>query len=140
MSDSLQPHGLQHARPPCPSPTPAACSDSYPSSRWCYPTILSSVVPLSSYLQSFPSSGSFTLSQSFGSGNQAIQASASASVLPMNIQGWLPLGWTGLVFLQSKGPSSIFSNTTVQFLVIRPLKTIGKVYHLIATGKKFEVR
>ena len=115
-------------------------SDSYPSSQWCHPTISSSVVPFSSYLQSLPASGSFTMSQFFGSGNQTIGALASASVLSMNIQGWLPLGWTGWISLQSKGLSRVFSNTTVQFLVIRPLKTIGKVYHLIATGKKFEVR
>ena len=101
VSDALQPHGLQHTRPPCPSPTPGACSDSCPSSRWCHPTISSSVVPFSSCLQSFPASGSFPVSQFFASGGQS--TGASASVLPMNIQDWFPLGWTGWISLQSKG-------------------------------------
>ena len=103
MSDSLPPHGLQHARPPCPSPTPGACSNSCPSSQWCHPTISSCVIPFSSCLQSFPESGSFPMSQFFSSGGQSIGVSASASVLPMNIQDWSPLGWTGLISLQSKG-------------------------------------
>ena len=94
MSDSLQPHGLQHARLPCPSPTPGAYSNSCPSSRWYYPTISSSVIPFSSRLQSFPASGSFQMSQFFTSGGQSIGVSASTSVLPMNIQDWLPLGLT----------------------------------------------
>ena len=102
MSDSLQPYGLQHARPPCPSPTPWACSISCSLSRWCPPTISSSVVPFSSHLQSFPTSGSFPMSQFFASGGQSIGVSASASVLPMNIQGWFPLGLTGLTILQPK--------------------------------------
>ena len=93
------PHGLQHARLPCPSPAPRACSNSCPSSRWCHPIISSSVVPFSSCLQSFPASGSFPVSQFFASGGQSIRASASASVLPMNIQDWFPLGLTGLIFL-----------------------------------------
>ena len=114
MSDSLRPHGLMHARPPWPSPTPIAYSNSCPLSQWCHPTISSSVVPLSSRLQSFPASGSFQLSQLFASGGQSIGASASTSVLPMNIQDWLPLGWTGWISLQSKGLSRVFSNTTVQ--------------------------
>ena len=114
VSDSLQPHGLQQARLPCPSPTPVACSNSHPLSRWCHPTILSSVVPFSSCLQSFPASGSFPMSQFFASGGQSIGASASASVLPMNIQDSFPLGWTGWISLQSKGLSRVFSNTTVQ--------------------------
>ena len=114
MSDSLQPHGLQHARLPHPSPTPKACSISCPSSWWCHPTIASSVVPFSSHLQSFPASGSFPVSQFFTSGDQSIGASASASVLPMNIQDWFPWGLTGLIFLQSKGLSRVFSNATVQ--------------------------
>ena len=114
MSDSLQPHGLQHFRLPCPSPTPRACSNSCPSSRWCHPTISSSVVPFSSCLQSFPTSGSFPVSQFFASGGQSIAASASASVLPMNIQDWFPLGWTGWISLQSKELSRVFSNTIVQ--------------------------
>jgi len=114
VSDSLQPHGLQHTRPPCPSPTLGAYSNSCPLSRWCHPTISSSVVSFSSRLPSFPASGSFQMSQLFASGGQSIGVSASASVLPMNIQDWLPLGWTGWISLQSKGLSRIFSNTTVQ--------------------------
>ena len=112
-SDSLWPHGLQHARPPCPSPTPRACSNSCLSSQWCYPTISSSVVSFSC-LQSFPASGSFPMSQFFTSGGQSIGVSASASVLPMNIQDWFPSGLTGLISLQSKGLSRVFSSTTVQ--------------------------
>ena len=111
---TLRPHGLQHARLPCPSPSPRVCSDSCPSSQWCYPTISSSVIPFSSCLQSFPASGSFPMSQFLASGGQSIGASASASVLPMNIQDWFPLGWTGQISLQSKGLSRVFSNTTVQ--------------------------
>ena len=107
-------HGLQHARPPCPSPTPGIYSNSCPLSLWCHPTISSSVVPFSSHLQSFPAPGSFQMSQFFTSGGQSIRVSASASVLPMNIQDWFPLGWTGWISLQSKGLSRVFSNTTVQ--------------------------
>ena len=115
MSDSLQPQGLQHTRLPCPSPTPRACSNSCPLSWWCHPTISSSIIPFSSScLQSFPALGSFPRSQFFISDGQSIGASASASVLPMNIQNWFPLGWTSLLFLQSKGLSSVFSITTVQ--------------------------
>ena len=114
VSDSLQPHGLQHARLPCPSPTPRACSNSCPSSWWYHPTISSSVLPFSSCLQSFPASGSFPMSQFFASGGQSIEASASVSVLPMNIQDWCPLGLTSLSSLQSKGLSRVFSNPTVQ--------------------------
>ena len=114
VSDSLRPHGLQHTRPPCPSPAPRACSNSYPLSRWCHPTISSSVVLFSSHLQSFPASGSFQMSQFFTSGGQRIGVSASASVLPMNIQDWFPLGLTDWISLQSKGLSRVFSNTTVQ--------------------------
>ena len=114
MTDSLWPHGLQHARPPCPSPTPGTYSNSCPSSRWCHPTISSSVIPFSSHPQSFPASGSFPMSQLFASGDQSIGVSASASVLPMNIQDWFPLGWTGRISLQSKGPSRVFSKTTFQ--------------------------
>ena len=95
VSDSLWPHGLQHARSPCPSPTPGVYSNSCPLSRWCHPTISSSVVPFSSRLQSFPASGSFPMSQFFASGGLSIGASASASVLPVNTQDWFPLGWTG---------------------------------------------
>ena len=103
MFDSLWPHGLQHARFSCPSPAPRACSSSCPSSRWCHPTISFSVVPFSSCLQSFPASGSFPMSQLFTSGGQNIGVSASASVIPMNIQDWFSLGLTGLISLQSKG-------------------------------------
>ena len=114
MSDSLWPHGLQHARPPCPSPTPGAYSHSCPSTRWCHPTISSSVLPFSSRLHSFPTSGSLPVSRFFPSGGQSFGVSASASVLPMNIQGWSPLGWTLWISLQSKGLSGVFCNTTVQ--------------------------
>ena len=114
VSDSLWPHGPQHARPPCPSPTPGVYSNSCPSRQWCHPTISSSVVPFSSCLQSFPASGSFQMSQLFASGGQSIGISASTSVLPMNIQDWFPLGWTGWISLQSKGLSRVFSSTTVQ--------------------------
>ena len=114
MSDSLWPHGLQHARPPCPSQTPRIYSNSCPSHRWCHPTISSSIVPFSSHLQSFPALESLPMSWFFASGDQSIGVSASASVLPMNIQDWFPLGWTGCISLQSKGLSRVFSNTTVQ--------------------------
>ena len=114
LSDSLLPHGLQHARLACPSPTPGVYSNSCPFSRWCHPTISSSVIPFSSRLQSFPASGSFQMSQFFASGGQSIGVSASASVLPMNIQHWFPLGLTGFISLQSKGLTRVFSNTTVQ--------------------------
>ena len=114
VSNSLRPHGPQHARPPCPSPIPRPYPNPCPLSRWCHPTISSSVIPDSSCLQSFPASGSFQMSQLFASGCQSIGVSASASVLPMNIQDWFPLGWTGWISLQSKGLSRVFSNTTVQ--------------------------
>ena len=114
MSDSLQPHGLQHSRLPCPSSTSGAYSNSCPLSWWYHPTISSSVVPFSSHLQSFPASVSFPMSQLFASGGQSIGVSASVSVLPMNIQDWFPLGWTGWISLLSKGLSRVFSNTTVQ--------------------------
>ena len=114
MSDALQPYGLQHARLPRPSPIPRACSNSCPSSWWRHPTILSSIIPFSFCLQSFPASGSFPVSQFFTSGGQSIGVSASASVLPMNIQDWFPLGCTGWISLQSKGLSRVFSKTTVQ--------------------------
>ena len=111
---SLWPHELQHARLPCPSPTPRVYPNSCPLSQWCHPTISSSVVPFSSCLQSFPSSGSFQMSQLFASGGQSTGVSASTSVLPMNIQVWFPLGLTSSVSLQSKGLSRVFSNNTVQ--------------------------
>ena len=116
VSDSLQPHGLQHARLLCPSPSPGACSNSCPLSRWCHPTISSSAVPFSSCLLSFPASGSFPMSRFFASGGQSIGASASAPVLPMSIQGWFPLGWTGLISLQSMVLSIVLSNTIAQNL------------------------
>ena len=100
MLNSLQPHGLQHNRPPCPAPTPGVCSNSCPLNQWCHPTIPSSVFPFSSHLQSCPASGSFLMSQFFASGGQTIGVSASASVLPMNIQDWFPLGLTGWIFLE----------------------------------------
>ena len=114
VPDSLRPHGLQHARPPCPSPTPGVHPNSCPSSWWCPPTISSSVVPFYSCPQSLPASGSFQLSQLFTSGGQSIAVSAATSVLPMNTQDWSPLGWIGWISLQSKGLSRVFSNTTVK--------------------------
>ena len=112
MSYSLLPLGLQHARLPCPSLTTEACSNSWLLSQWCHPTISSSVVPFSSHLQSFPASGSLPGCQFFTSGSQSI--GVSVSVLPMNIQDWFPLGWTGWISLQRKGLSRVFSNTTFQ--------------------------
>ena len=114
VSNSLQPHGLQpDARPPCPSPASGVYPNSCPLSQWCHQTISSSVIPFS-HLQSFSASGSFQMTQIFTSGGQSIGVSASASVLPMNIQDWFPLGWTSWIALQSKGLSRVFSNTTVQ--------------------------
>ena len=107
-------HGQQHVRLPCPLPTPGACSNSYPLRWWCHPTILSSVIPFSSHLQSFPASGSFQMSQLFASGGQSMGVSAWTSILLMNIQDWFPFGWTSWISLQSKGLSRVFSNTTVQ--------------------------
>ena len=114
VSDSLLPHGLQHTRLTCPSPAPRPCSNWCPSSRWCHSTISSSVDPFFSCLQSFPALKFFPGSQLFTSGGQSIRASASASVLPMNIQDWFPSGLNGLISLQSKGLSRVFSNTTIQ--------------------------
>ena len=114
MSNSLRPYGLQHARLPCPSSTPRACSNSCPSSQWCHPTISSSVIPFSSCLQSFLASGPFLMSQLLASGGQSTEVSASAPVLPMHIQDWFPLGLTCFISLQSKGLSRVFFNTTVQ--------------------------
>ena len=114
LSNFLWPHGLQHSRPSCPSPTVRLCSNTCPLSWWCHPNISSSVVPFSSCLQSFPASGSFQVSQFFALGGQSIGVSASASVLPMNIQDCFPLGWTGWISLLSKGLSSVSSNITVQ--------------------------
>ena len=114
MSDSLRPHGLQCARPPCPSPPPWVYSNSCPLSWWCQQTISSSIIPFSSHLQSFPASESFQTSQLFTSGVQRIGVSASTSVLPIYIQDWFPLGWTGWISLKSKGLSRVISNTAVQ--------------------------
>ena len=114
MSDSLRPHEPQHTRPPCPSPTPWVYPSPCPLSRWCHPTISSSVIPFFSCPQSFPASGSFQMSQLFASGGQSIGVSASAAVLPKKSQDWSPLGWTGWISLQSKGLWRVFSNTTVQ--------------------------
>ena len=115
VSDSWWPHGLQHTRPPCPSPSPRACSNSCPSSWWHHPTISSSLVPVSSLLQSFPVSGSFPMSQYFASGGWSNEVSGSASVLPMNIQHWFPLGWTGWILCsprdsQESSPTPQFKN------------------------------
>ena len=114
VSNSLRPRGLPHTRPSCQSPTPGACSNLCLLCRWCHQTISSSVLPFYSCLQSFPASGSFQMSHFFTTGGQSIGVSASASVLPMNIQDWFPLGWTGWISLQSKGLSRVFSSTTVQ--------------------------
>ena len=141
MSASLQLHEPQHARPPCPSPTPGVYPNSRPLSRWCHPTILSSVVPFSSCPQFFPASGSFHMSQLFISGGQTIGVSASRPVLLMNTQDWSPLEWTGWISLQSKGLSRVFSHTTVQkhqlrhsgFFVVQlshPYTTTGKTIAL----------
>ena len=140
MSDSLRPHGLQHSRLPCPSPTPRACSNSCPLSQWCHPSISSSVIPLSSCLQSFPALGSFPTSQFFTSDGQSIGVSALAPAFPMNIQHWFPLRLTDLISLQSKRCPRVFSNTTKAsipwcstFLIVQlshPYTTTGKIIAL----------
>ena len=141
MSDSLWPHGLQYTRPPCPSPMPRVYSNSCPLSQWCHLTISSSVVPFTSCLQSFPASGSFPRSQFFTSGGQIIGVAASASVLPMNIQDWFPLGWTGWISLQTKGLSSLLQHHSSKASILRhsaffivqishPYMTIGKTIAL----------
>ena len=119
MTDSLWPCGPQHARPPCPLPTPGVYSNSCPLSRWCHPTISSSVIPISSCLQSFPALGSFLMSQFFVSGGQSIGVLASTSVLPMNTQDWSPLEWTGWISLETKGLSRVFSNVSSKALVLQ---------------------
>ena len=137
VSDSLWPRGLQRARLPCPSPSPRACSNSCSLSQWCHPTISSSVIPFSSCLQSFLARGSFLMSQFIASGGHSIEASASASILLMNIQDWLPLGLTGLILL-SKGLSRVFSNTTVQkhqFFCIQPSLWFNSYIHTWLVGK-----
>ena len=128
MSDYLQPHGLQHSSLPCPSPTPRVYSNSCASSQWCHPTISSSVVPFSSCLQSFPTSGSFQISQFFASGGQSIGVSASTSILPMSIQDLFPSGWTGWISLLSKGFSRVFFSTTVQKHLLFLLRHTLKIY------------
>ena len=138
MSDSLQPNELQCARLPCPSPSPRVCSNSCPLSQWCYLTILSSADLFSSCTQCFPASGSFPMSQLFTSGGQSIGASASASVLPVNIQGLFPLGWTGLISWLSKGLSRVFSSTTVQrhqFFSTQLFFTVQLSHLYMTTGK-----
>ena len=128
LSSSLQPHELQHARPPCPSPTPGVYPNPCPSSRWCHPAISSSVAPFSSCPQSLPASGSFPMNQLFTWGSQSIGVSASASVLPMNTQDWSHLGWTGWISLQPKELSRVFSNTTVQNLTV--ISCANNKFHL----------
>ena len=138
VSDSLQPHESQHARPPCPSPTPRVYPNSCPLSQWCHPTISSSVIPFSSCHQSLPASGSFPVSQLFIWGGQSTGVSALASVFPMNTQDWSPLGWTGWISLQSKGLSRVFSNTTVQkhhFFWWSAFFTVQLSHPYMTTGK-----
>ena len=137
VSNSLWPHGLQHARLPCPSPTTGVYSNSCPLSQWCLPTISPSVIPFTSRLQSFPTSGSFQMSQFFASDGQSIGVSASASILPISIQGWLPLGWTGWISLQSKGILR-FSSPTSQFKSINSSalsQTLTSIHPYMTTGK-----
>ena len=135
--DSLQPHGLHHARLPCPSLTPGVYSNSCPSSRWCHPTISSSIIPFSSRLHSFPAPGSFPMSHFFTSGGQRVGASASVSVLPMNIQDRFPSGLTGLISLQSMGLSRVFSNTSLKasFLWCSALFLVQHSQSYMTTGK-----
>ena len=143
----LWPHGLQHTRSPCLLPTPGVFSNSCPLSWWFHPTILSFVVPFSSCLKSFPASGAFQVSHVFASGDQSIVVSASASVLPMNIQDWFALGLTSVISLQSKGLSRVFSNTTIQnqffwhsaFFIVQlshPYMVTGKAIALTAAAAK----
>ena len=139
MSDSLQLHGLQQVRTHCPSPTTGVYINPCPLSQWCHPATLSSVVPFSSCLQSFPARGSFLMSQLFASGGQSIGASASTSILPMNIQDWFPLGWTGWISLQSKRLSRVFPNTTSSKASILQLSAFFVVqlsHPYMTTGKK----
>ena len=138
MSDSLLPHGLQHARPPCPSPTPGVYSNSCPLSQWCHPTITVSIIPFSSCLQSFPASWSFQMSQFFASGGQSIGVAASASVLPMNIQDWFPAGWLGWIFLAVQGTlKSLLQHHTSKpsFLWCSSFFTVQLSYPYTTTGK-----
>ena len=136
MSDSLWPHEPQHARPPCPSPTPGVYPNPCPLSQWCHPTILRSVVPFSSCPQSFPASGSFQMSQLFESGGQSIGVSASTSVLPMNTQDW-SLGWTGWISLQSKGLKSLLQDhsSKASILLLSAFFIVQLSYPYMTTGK-----
>ena len=137
MSDSLQPHELQHTRPPCPSPTPGVHSDSHPLSQWCHPAISSSVVPFSSCLQSLLASESFPMSQLFAWGGQSTGVSALASSFPKKSQGWSPSEWTGWISLQSKGLSRVFSNTTAQNhqFFSAPLSSVQLSHPYMTSGK-----
>ena len=135
MSDSLQPHESQHARPPCPSPTPRVHSDSRSSSQWCHPTMSSSIIPFSSCPQSLPASESFPMSQLFVWGGQSIGASALASFLPKNTQDWSPSEWTGWISLKSKGLSRVFSNTTVKSTWHSAFFIVQLSYLDMTTGK-----
>ena len=143
VSGSLRSHGSQHTRLACPSPTPGAYSNSCPLNQWCHPTISSSVVPFSSCLQSCPASGSFQMSQLFASGGKSIRVSASASVLPMDIQDWFPLGWTGWISLQSKGLSRIFFRSINSLVLSFPYSpTLTSIhdywkYHIALTRRAF---
>ena len=137
VSDSLGPHELQHTRPPCPSPAPGVYPNSCPSSRWCHPAISSSVVPFSSCPQSLPALGSFPMSQLLAWGGQSIRVSASASVLPMNTQDWSPLGWTGWIFLQSKGLKSLLQHHSSKALILwcSAFFTVQLSHPYMTTGK-----
>ena len=137
MSDFLQPHELQHARPPCPSPTPGVHPNSCPLSRWCHPVISSSVVPFSSCPQSLPASGSFPMSQLFSWGGQSTGVSASASVLPMNTQDWSPFEWTGWLSLQSKGLSSLLQHHSSKASILQrsAFFTVQLSHPYMPTGK-----
>ena len=137
MSNSLLPHGLQHTRPPCSSLSPGVCSNSCPLSQWCYPTISFSVIPFSFCPQSFPASRSFPISQLFASGGQNIGASASASVLPLNIQDWFPVGLTGLISLKFKGLSRVFYSTTVRKHQLETILFISTTYILQSHSKNW---
>ena len=139
MSDSLRPHEPQHTRPPCLSPTPGAYSNSYPLSGWCHSTISSSVVLFFFCLQSFPASGSFLMSQFFTSGGQSIGVSASASVLPMNIQGWFPLGWTGLVSLQVQGTlQRPLQHHSLEVSILHPENYLVQINILLSKERGFQ--
>ena len=137
MSNSLQPHGLQHARPPCPSPTPGVYSNSCPLSRWCHPSISSSVIPFSSCLQSFSASGSFQMSRFFASGGQSIGVSASASVLPMNIQNWFPLRWTDWIFAAQRTRKNLLQHHSSKASILwhSALLMVQLSHPFIITGK-----